>query len=71
MDLSKLQETVEDRRAWGAAVHERAGHNLATERQQQMIQQSHSWAWSGENQNSKRHDLASEQQQYFIIELAC
>ena len=55
--LSKLQETVEDRRAWGAAVHERAGHNLATEQQQQMIQQSHSWAWSGENQNSKRHEV--------------
>ena len=33
MNLSKLQEMVEDREAWHAAVHgvKRVGHNLATE----------------------------------------
>ena len=37
MHLSKLWEIVEDRGAWRAAVHglQRAGHNLATEQQQQ------------------------------------
>ena len=32
MDLSKLQEIVEDRRAWHAAVHglQRVGHDLVT-----------------------------------------
>ena len=35
MNLNKLWETVEDRGAWGAAVHvvARVGHNLATEQQ--------------------------------------
>ena len=35
MDLSKLQETVEDRRAWHAVVHRvGVGHDLLTEQQQ-------------------------------------
>ena len=36
MNLSKLQETVKDREAWHAAVHEvqRIGHDLVTEQQQ-------------------------------------
>ena len=35
MNLSKLQETVEDRGAWCAAVHEgmKVGHDLVTEQQ--------------------------------------
>ena len=41
MNLSKLWETVEDRRvgAWHAAVHwvTRVGHDLATEQQQQKF----------------------------------
>ena len=37
LNLSKLQEMVEDRGAWCAAVHgvQRVGHDLATEQQQQ------------------------------------
>ena len=37
MNLSKLCELVKDREAWRAAVHgiKRAGHDLATEQQQQ------------------------------------
>ena len=31
MDLSKLQETVKDNKAWHAAVHSRVRHNLVTE----------------------------------------
>ena len=36
MNLSKLQETVEDREPWRAAVHavKRVGHDLVTEQQQ-------------------------------------
>ena len=36
MTLSKLQEIVKDREAWGAAVHgiAKGGHNLVTEQQQ-------------------------------------
>ena len=36
MNLSKLQETVEHRGAWCAAVHrvEKVRHSLATEQQQ-------------------------------------
>ena len=39
MSLSKLQEIVKDREAWSVAVHgiQRAGHDLATEQQQQII----------------------------------
>ena len=33
MNLSKLQEIVEDRLAWSAAVLQRVGHNLVTEQQ--------------------------------------
>ena len=38
VSLSKLQETVKDREAWHAAVHEsqRVRHDSATERQQQQ-----------------------------------
>ena len=38
MNLSKLQERVEDKGAQRAAVHEdtKIGHNLVTEQQQQM-----------------------------------
>ena len=40
MNLSKLQETVEDRGAWCVAVHgvETVRHNLVTEQQQPYIQ---------------------------------
>ena len=36
MSVSKLQEMVKDREAWGAAVHgvAKVGHKLATEQQQ-------------------------------------
>ena len=36
-NLSKFQDTVEDREAWHAVVHgvQTAGHGLVTERQQQ------------------------------------
>ena len=36
INLSKLQETVEDKGAWHAVIHEisRVGHDLATEQQQ-------------------------------------
>ena len=39
MSLSKLQETVEDREAWHAAVHEVSKNptGLATEEQQQIL----------------------------------
>ena len=39
MNLSKLQETVEDKGAWHAVIHEisRVGHDLATEQQQQGV----------------------------------
>ena len=38
MNLSKLQETVEDRGAWCAAVHEvTVGHDLVTEEQQSKV----------------------------------
>ena len=39
MSLSKLRETAKDREAWRAAVHgvQRAGHDLATEQQQQWL----------------------------------
>ena len=39
MNLGKFQETVRDREAWCAAVHEvqRVRHNLSTEQQQQQI----------------------------------
>ena len=39
MNLSKLQETVEDRGAWCAAVHEgmKVGHDLVTEQQKNSI----------------------------------
>ena len=39
MNLSKLWETVKDREAWYAAVHEwqRVGHDSATEQQQNNI----------------------------------
>ena len=39
MNLSKLQEVVEDRGAWHAAVHglQRVGHNLVTEQQQEQV----------------------------------
>ena len=39
MNLSKLWEIVEDRRAWQVAVHggsQRVEHNLATEQQRQQ-----------------------------------
>ena len=38
MNVSKLQDIVEDRRAWYAAIHgaEKVGHNLVTEQQQQQ-----------------------------------
>ena len=38
MSLSKLWEMVEEREAWHAADHgsQKAGHNLATEQQQEM-----------------------------------
>ena len=38
MNLSKLWEIVKDRGTWHAAVHglQRDGHNLATEQQQQI-----------------------------------
>ena len=34
MSLSKLQEIVNDREAWHAAMSQRVGHNLVTEQQQ-------------------------------------
>ena len=39
MSLSKLQEIVEDREVWRAAVHGgcRVGHDLVTEQQQQTF----------------------------------
>ena len=39
MSLSKYWEIVKDREAWSVAVHgiQRAGHDLATEQQQQII----------------------------------
>ena len=39
MNLSKLQETVEDRGAWCAAVHgvQRVGHDLATAQQKKIV----------------------------------
>ena len=44
--LSKLQEIVEDRGAWSAAVHgvTKVGHDLATEHQQQLLLMLRSWA---------------------------
>ena len=38
MNLSKLQEMVQDREAWRAAIHrsQRDGRDLATEQQQQV-----------------------------------
>ena len=37
--LSKLQEIVKDREAWCVAVHglQRVGHDLVTEKQQQLF----------------------------------
>ena len=38
MSLSKLWETVKDRKAWHAAVHEvTVGHNLATKQEQARV----------------------------------
>ena len=39
MNVSKLQETVKDREAWCAAVRgsQRAGHNLVTKQQLELI----------------------------------
>ena len=34
ISLSKLQEIVNDREAWHAAMSQRVGHNLVTEQQQ-------------------------------------
>ena len=38
MSLSKFQELVKDREAWGATAHEsqRVGHSLATDQPQQQ-----------------------------------
>ena len=39
MNLSKLQEIVEDRESWNTAIHEitkRVGQDLATEQQQYL-----------------------------------
>jgi len=38
MNLSELQEMVQDREAWRAAIHrsQRGGRDLATEQQQQV-----------------------------------
>jgi len=38
MNLSKFWETVEERRAWWAAVHG-VGYNLATEQQQHRVKE--------------------------------
>ena len=42
MNLSKLWEIVEDRGAWCATVHglQRAGHDLVTEKQQQILRKN-------------------------------
>ena len=43
MSLSKLQEIVEDREAWRAAVHgaTKVGHGLASEQQQPWARLTH------------------------------
>ena len=43
MNLSKLQEIVEDREAWRAAVHgaTKVGHDLASEQQQPWARLTH------------------------------
>ena len=42
MSFGKLPELVKDRKAWRAAVHgsQRAGHDLATEQQQNSLSQT-------------------------------
>ena len=52
MSLSKLREIVKDRKALCAAVQglQRVGHDLATEKQQQLFQRPHAeflflWNW--------------------------
>ena len=49
MSLSRLQEIVKDREAWHATVHgvQRAGHNLATEQQQQQQCSCRLFSYSG------------------------
>lgn len=36
INLSKLQETVQERGAWHVAVMQRVGHNLAPEQQKEV-----------------------------------
>ena len=50
--LNKLQVIVKDREVWRAAVQglQRVGHDLATEKQQQLFQRPHAeflflWNW--------------------------